>query len=92
MVVPEPQGTPSTGDILGSRQGCSSGSPQGHMRGEGFGPAGGGSLSSCEELTVWQIPCAQDKRPEQGQEVGRADVTDEGQLRREPAASVTGGR
>jgi len=33
MVIPEPQGTPRTGDVLGSRQGCSSGSPQGHMRG-----------------------------------------------------------
>lgn len=33
MVIPELQGTPRTGDVLGSRQGCSSGSPQGHMRG-----------------------------------------------------------
>ena len=88
MVIPEPQGTPRTGDVLGSRQGCSSGSPQGHMRGEGFGPASGGSLRSCEELTVWQIPCAQDKRPEVGSggRRGRCD----GQGRAEEGASTLG--
>lgn len=65
MVVSEPQGTPSTGDVLGSRQGCSSGHLGAHER-RGVGPASGGSLRSCEELTVWQIPCAQDKRPGAG--------------------------
>ena len=93
MVVPESQGTPRTGDVLGSRQGCSLVSPKGHRRGDE------GLVLQVEEAWVavssrqpGRFPALGISAQRWGQEVGGADVMDKGELRKEPAPLVTGGR
>lgn len=93
MVIPEPQGTPRTGYLLGSRQRCSSVSPQGHMRGdEGLVLQAEEAWVSVSSRQPGRFPVLRISTQRWGQEVGRADVMDKGELRKEPAPSVMGGR